>query len=295
MHIANYIKYLQYERNVSKHTLIAYKNDLHQFESFIQTDSGCFVLHNIDSTDIRRWTLSMMSDKMNPNSVARKISTLNSFYKYCMRHDVIDHNPAAHVILPKKPKRLPSFLKKDELNNLFEEKPYANDFRALRDDLILEMLSGLGIRRAELTNIKDSDIDFGNRTVKILGKRNKQRIVPAYEGILNKTREYILSRDETFLNPTNHLFLTNKGKPIYDKFVYLLTKKRIAEVSTLEKRGPHVLRHTYATLLLNEGADLEIIRELLGHSSLASTQVYTHSSYEELKKAYQKAHPRMKE
>ena len=294
MHIANYITYLQYEKGVSKHTLTAYKNDLHQFELFIQADAGSFVLENIDTSDIRRWTLHMMSNKMNPTSVARKISTLNSFYKYCMRHEIVEVNPAASVILPKKSKRLPSFLKKEEIENLFSEENNATDFRSLRDDLILEMLVGLGLRRSELVNLKLNDIDYGNRTVKILGKRNKERIIPAYEKILVKTKIYIKSRDESFPEKETALFLTNKGKPIYDKFVYLLTKKYIAEVSTLKKRSPHVLRHTYATLLLNEGADLEIIRELLGHSSLASTQVYTHNSFEQLKRAYKEAHPRMK-
>lgn len=294
MHIANYLKYLQYERGVSKHTLTAYKSDLCQFESFIQTDAGRFALHDIDLSDVRRWILSMMSNKISPTSIARKISSLNSFFVYCLRHGIIQTNPATGVVLPKKPKRLPSFLKKDEIEALFAFKKSADDFQSLRDDLILEMLVGLGLRRAELVELKDLDIDYSNKVIKVLGKRNKERIIPAYRKILDKTKIYINARKQEFPESEKTLFLTNRGKPIYDKFVYILVKKRIGEVSTLDKKSPHVLRHTYATLLLNEGADLEILRELLGHSSLASTQVYTHSTFAELQKAYSNAHPRMK-
>lgn len=294
MYINDYLKYLQYEKGVSPHTLIAYKNDLHQFETFIQSDAGSFVLKNLDNSDVRRWILSLMSDKLNPSSIARKISSLNSFFEYCLRHDILKKNPTQGVILPKKAKRLPSFLKKDELDKMFQFESLADDFASLRDDLILEMLVGLGLRRAELINLKVNDIDYSNKTVKVLGKRNKERIIPAYKKILDKTRMYINVRNDSFPGEKKTFFLTNKGKPIYAKFVYLLVKRRIGEVSTLDKRSPHVLRHTYATLLLNEGAELEILRELLGHSSLASTQVYTHSTFEELRKAYSNTHPRMK-
>lgn len=294
MHIENYLNYLQYEKGVSSHTLIAYKTDLHQFDTFIQTDAGSFVLKNLDNSDVRRWILSMMSNKINPSSIARKISSLNSFFEYCLRHDILKKNPTTGVILPKKAKRLPSFLKKDDLEKMFEFEESADDFESLRDDLILEMLVGLGLRRAELIALKDSDIDYSNNVVKVLGKRNKERIIPAYRKLIDKTKVYIAIRNKTHPSAENFLFLTNKGKPIYAKFVYLLVKRRIGEVSSLEKRSPHVLRHTYATLLLNEGADLEILRELLGHSSLASTQIYTHSTFEELRKAYSETHPRMK-
>lgn len=294
MHIEKYLDYLQYEKGVSPHTHIAYKTDLHQFETFVQNDAGSFVLQNLDSSDIRRWILSMMTGKISPNSIARKISSLNSFFVYCLRHDILSKNPASAVVLPKKAKRLPSFLKKDELEKMFQHEDSADDFESLRDDLILEILIGLGIRRSELIGLKDTDIDYSNKVIKVLGKRNKERIIPAYRKLLDKTKAYIAIRNKTFPHNENYLFLTNKGKPIYAKFVYLLVKRRIGEVSTLDKRSPHVLRHSYATLLLNEGADLEILRELLGHSSLASTQVYTHSTFEELRKAYSETHPRMK-
>lgn len=294
MHIDNYLKYLQYEKGVSPHTLIAYKNDLHQFERFIQTDVGSFVLKNLDSSDVRRWILSMMTTKINPTSIARKVSSLNSFFDYCLRHEILKKNPTTGIILPKKAKRLPSFLKKEELDKMFEFENSADDFSSLRDDLILEMLIGLGLRRSELISLKANNIDNFNKVIKVVGKRNKERIIPAYQKILDKVKIYRAVRDESFPSAEDSLFLTNKGKPIYAKFVYLLVRRRIGEISTLEKRGPHVLRHTYATLLLNAGADLEILRELLGHSSLASTQVYTHSTFEELRKAYSETHPRMK-
>ncbi len=295
MHIENYLKYLQYERGVSPHTLTAYRNDLHRFKDFVTADAGRFVLKNLDLSDIRRWVLTMMSEKKTPSTIARKISSLNSFFDYCLRHDVLDKNPAQNVVLPKQPKRLPSFLKKNELDRLFKGEEEIQDFETARDDLILEMLIGLGLRRAELISLRDNDIDYGNKVVKVLGKRNKERIVPAYSKILEKTKVYLAFRDKTFPCGVEAFFLTNKGKPLYDKFVYLLVRRRIGEISTLEKRSPHVLRHTYATLLLNAGADIEILRELLGHSSLASTQVYTHSTFEELKKAYLATHPRMKQ
>lgn len=293
MTVGNYLTYLEIEKGVSKHTLIAYNTDLHQFEEFILTDAGSFVLQNLDSTDVRRWILSLMSKKISPSSVARKISSLNSYFNYCLRHDIIKSNPATGVILPKKGKRLPSFLRKEELDALFSNEKSADDYPSLRDDLILEMLAGLGLRRSELVNLTDRNIDFANKIIKVLGKRNKERIIPVYPKMLDKIKIYINMRESTFPNSEKSFFLTNRGKPIYDKFVYLLTKQRIGEVSTIEKKSPHTLRHTYATLMLNEGAELEVLRELLGHSSLAATQIYTHSSFEELKKAYGKAHPRM--
>lgn len=294
MTVGNYLTYLEIEKGVSKHTLIAYNTDLHQFEEFILTDAGSFVLQNLDYTDVRRWILSLMTKKISPSSVARKISSLNSYFNYCLRHDTIKSNPTTGVILPKKGKRLPSFLKKEELNALFSAENSADDYPSLRDDLILEMLAGLGLRRSELVGLSDQNIDFGNKIIKVIGKRNKARIIPIYPKMLDKIKIYINMREATFPNSEKTFFLTNRGKPIYDKFVYLLTKQRIGEVSTIEKKSPHTLRHTYATLMLNEGAELEVIRELLGHSSLAATQIYTHSSFEELKKAYSKAHPRMK-
>ena len=291
--ITAFLKYLQYEKGVSPHTLTAYKTDLYQFEDFILTDAGSFVPSHLDNSDVRRWILSMMADKKSPTTVARKISSLNTFFLYCLRHKVIKSNPAKGVMLPKKSKRLPSFLKKEEVEMLFSQEDSADDFASIRDDLILEMLIGLGIRRAELCSLKLNSIDFSNRTIKVLGKRNKERIIPAYEKLMTKITQYLEIRDKTFPNSENSLFLTNKGKLIYEKFVYLLVKRRIEEVSTIKQKSPHTLRHSYATLLLNEGADLEILRELLGHSSLASTQVYTHSTFEELRKSYNTAHPRM--
>lgn len=294
MHIDNYLQFLQYEKGVSPHTLTAYDNDLHQFKTFVTTDAGSFVLKNLDSSDIRRWILQMLSEKKSPTTIARKISSLNSFFEYCLRHGILTKNPTTGTIVPKKAKRIPSFLKKDELAKMFKDEDASDDFASFRDDLILELLVGLGLRRSELTELDISDIDYSNRVVKVLGKRNKERIVPAYQKLLDKCEKYIAIRNKTFPQAEKKLLLTNKGKPIYAKFVYLLVRRRIEEVSTISKKSPHTLRHTYATLLLNEGADLEILRELLGHSSLASTQVYTHSTFEELRKAYSEAHPRMK-
>lgn len=293
MTIGNYLTYLEVEKGASKHTLTAYNTDLHQFESFILTDAGSFVLKNLDSSDVRRWILSLMTNKISPSSIARKISSLNSYFNYCLKHSIIKSNPATGVILPKKTKRLPSFLKKEELNALFSNETSADDYPSLRDDLILEMLAGLGIRRSELVNLTDNGIDFANKSIKVLGKRNKERIIPVYPKMLKKIATYINMREATFPNAEKVFFLTNKGKPIYDKFVYLLTKQRIGDVSTIEKKSPHTLRHTYATLMLNEGAELEILRELLGHTNLAATQVYTHNTFSQLKKAYSDAHPRM--
>ncbi len=293
-HIDKYLKYIQYEKGVSKHTFTAYNNDLYQFVNFITDNTGCFVVQNIDNSDIRRWILYLMTNKVNPNSIARKISSLNSFFKYCVRHDILKTNPAQYVVLPKKAKRLPTFLQKQEVENLFSQDKKADNFKDIRDDLVLEMLVGLGIRRAELVGLRDNSIDYYNKTIKVLGKRNKERIIPAYDILIDKCEKYSMLREIEFPGHKGEYFLTDKGKPIYDKFVYLLVKRRIGEVSTMDKKSPHVMRHTYATLMLNEGADLEILRELLGHSSLAATQVYTHNTIEELKKTYKNAHPRMK-
>ena len=288
----SFINYLKYEKRCSPHTVTAYKNDLDQFVQFCTTVVGEFHVKEIDSKHVRSWIVSLMENNTAPRSVSRKVTSVKVFFKYLMKEQVVNNNPAINLPLPKVRKKLPFFLEENNLHHLLDDGFFPDDFRGVRDKLIVSLLYGTGIRLAELLQLKDSDIYTKEYLIKVLGKRQKERIIPYPRSINKLFFQYIELRNETIGFAPERLLVTGKGKPVYEKLIYRVVKSNLEKVTSLEKKSPHVLRHTYATHLLNKGADLNAVKELLGHANLAATQVYTHTTFEKLHDIYKQAHPR---
>lgn len=292
-----FLDYLRYERNYSECTLKAYGKDLGEFERYVvesaEYESGSFDPKVIDADMVRNWIVSLLDRKISPRSVNRKLSSLKSYFKYLMKRGVISANPLRLVTGPKMKKPLPSFVRDEAMEQLLDEKQENESFENVRDRLILEMLYDTGMRRSELVGIRNADIDFEAMQLRVTGKRNKQRLIPFAEGLKKKMDAYIEMRRRE-VGADGEWFLVRKdGKAVSAAMVYKTVHKQLSEIPTLAKRSPHVLRHSFATSMLNNGAELTAVKELLGHSSLASTSVYTHTTFEELKKVYH-AHPRAK-
>ena len=288
----SFLNYLKYEKRYSAHTLTAYENDLGQFVLYSIEMSGDFNVKNVNSKFIRDWVVALMEAGLSARSVNRKVSTLKSFFKYLQKEEVVEENPVLHIPMPKIRKKLPNFVEEENLGHLLDDGFFEEGFEGNRDKLIIALLYGTGIRLAELLNLKDKDMNKKEYLIKVLGKRNKERIIP-YPRPLNKIIEdYQSVRDKKFPLADGHLILTDKGEPAYAKLIYRAVKSNLEKVTTLEKKSPHVLRHTYATHLLNRGADLNAVKELLGHANLAATQVYTHTTFEKLQSVYKQTHPR---
>ena len=288
----SFINYLKYEKRCSSHTVIAYKNDLDQFEQFCTEMVGEFNVKKVDAKLVRSWIVLLMENELSARSVNRKITTIKSFFKYLMKEQIVESNPATYLALPKIRKKLPNFVEENNLQHLLDDGFFENDFIGIRDKLVITLLYGTGIRLAELLLLKDSDFDKKMCFIKVLGKRKKERIIP-YPASINSLLElYINIRNTTVGFKTEKLLVTEDGKPAYEKLIYRVVTNNLAKVTLLEKKSPHVLRHSYATHLLNKGADLNAVKELLGHSNLAATQVYTHTSFERLHDIYKQAHPR---
>ena len=240
---------------------------------------------------IRSWLVNLMEQKINPRSVNRKLTTLKSFYRYLLREGVLEENPMRRITSPKNSKRLPVFVEKDKMEMLFEQIDFGEGYPGLRDKLILEMFYVTGMRLSELVNLKETDIDFHYDTIKVLGKRNKERLIPFSNKFELLLKSYLDEKRNSF-GDTNDLFLTDKGRLIYSKMIYRTVIKHLGKVTTLGKKSPHVLRHSFATHLLNNGAELNAVKELLGHANLSATQVYTHNTIDKLKRIYKQAHPK---
>ncbi len=291
----SFLNYLQFERRYSPHTILAYETDLKQFSVYLEAVYGVEDSIKTEFFHVRSWIVELMSQNVSARSINRKLSTLKSYFKYLQLRELIDVSPMQKVIAPKPGKKLPVFLNSKQTDFLADQIEFEDSFEGKRDQLILEVFYATGMRRAELINLKLSDIDFKANRLTVLGKGNKERIIPFGEPLKRTIFSYIEQRKSSFPNnTTNNLLLTNKGEPVYPKLVYNTVKKYLSQVTTLEKRSPHVLRHTFATHLMDKGADLNAVKELLGHSSLAATQVYTHNSIEKLKSAYKQAHPKAK-
>lgn len=288
----SFINFLRYEKRYSPHTIIAYENDLDQFVEFITKLVGDFVVGDVGIKDVRLWVVDLMEDGKSPRSVNRKVTAVKTFYNYLLREEIVSDNPALHVPLPKIRKKLPNFVAEKNLNYLLDNNLFEEDFRGRRDKLIVALFYGTGIRLAELIGLKVSDFDTSAYLVKVLGKRNKERLIPYPKEINKLLEDYICVRDAEIGCSTEFLFVTEKGKHVYEKLVYRVVNNSLAKVTSLEKKSPHVLRHTYATHLLNNGAELNAVKELLGHSNLAATQIYTHTTFEKLQESYKQAHPR---
>ena len=292
MFIERFTNYLQYEKRFSAHTLSAYLKDLHQFQSFLALSDTDFL--SAKHHDVRSWIVEMLDNSKEPRSIHRKLSSLRTFYKFLQREMIIELNPTLNVKAPKVPKRLPVFVDEKPLNGLLDStETFIDDFEGLRDKLVMEILFGTGMRLAELVTLKSSDVDIYEQTIRIFGKRSKERIVPINRTLIELIKKYNSTREnKNFENFSQSLIVTSEGKPAYSKLIYRIVNKYLGQISTHTKTSPHVLRHSFATSLLNKGADLNAIKELLGHASLAATQVYTHNSVERLKTIYKQAHPK---
>jgi integrase/recombinase XerC len=288
----SFINYLKYEKRFSSHTVVAYKNDLDQFVQYCAAVVGEFVVKRVDAKLIRSWVVYLMEQELSPRSVNRKVSTLKSFFKFLMKEQMVENNPAINLPLPKIRKKLPNFVEENNLHHLLDDGFFSDDFSGVRDNLIINLLYGTGIRLSELLQLKETDINTKEYLIRVLGKRKKERVIPYPKGINNLFEQYVKLRNEQVKTSSSILLVTKKGKPVYEKLIYRIVKNNLSKVTSLEKRSPHVLRHTYATHLLNKGADLNAVKELLGHSNLAATQVYTHTTFEQLQGVYKQAHPR---
>lgn len=279
-----FLDHLSIERRLSPHTITSYSTDLEQFIAFIEPRG----LLEVQAMDVRKWLISLSDDTIQNRSINRKLATLRTFYKYLLRSGKVTENPMTSIRMVKTTKKLPHFVRESEMENLVENRKIASDFSEARDELILFLLYGTGIRLAELISLQNSQVNLVAKTIRVIGKRNKERVIPVPQLLI----ELIQAYRGFCIFENSHLLLTDKGDPLYPMFVQRLVKKNLGEFSQLEKLSPHVLRHTYATHLLNRGADLNAIKELLGHANLAATQVYTHNSMEKMKAIYLQAHPK---
>lgn len=288
-----FLKYLRFEKRFSENTIKSYQNDLSQFSDFIKVNFKDIEIHTVKENSIRAWIVKLMEEGFSTLTVNRKISTLKTFFKFLMREGYIEINPMDKVITPKNAKKLPTFIEEKQINNLLDEFAFGSDFKGIRNKTIIEMFYNTGMRLTELINLTNRSIDFNKKTIKVLGKRNKERILPIHPSFITSLNNYAEIRKKEFEGlEHDFFFVTDKGNKLYEKFVYRIVSKYLNLVTTIEKKSPHTLRHTFATHLLNRGADLNAIKELLGHANLAATQVYTHNTFEKLKTIYKQAHPR---
>jgi len=288
---AEFLKYLQFEKRYSKNTVTSYQNDLQQFVVFCEVNLGSFEPNTITERHVRSWIVDLSKSNISPRSINRKITTLRVFFKFLKRLDLVKLNPIEKFSRLKQKKDLPWFVDETAMERLFSEFDFGDDYEGGRDKMIVELFYATGIRLSELINIKVQDFDFSKSGIKVLGKRNKERIVPLYETIKDNLVRYISIRNEQCFD-SEYLFLTAKGRKVYEKLVYRLVNTSLGQVTTMDKKSPHVLRHTFATHMLNNGADLNSVKELLGHANLSATQIYTHNTFEKLRNIYKQAHPR---
>jgi integrase/recombinase XerC len=291
--IQPFLDYLKFEKRYSQHTIVSYQNDIEQFFQFLISQFDAPGLKDIRATFIRSWLAEMRAEKISPKTLNRKISSLKSFFKNQVKLGVIAQTPMTTIVSPKMNKRLPSFVAQHEMENLRSNVEFPATWKGRTDELVLNIFYNTGMRLSELVNLKESSIDASNSQLKVLGKGNKERIIPVSVDLINQITDYTREKRKIYeTNDLDVLFLNEKGKPLYAKYVYLIVRKNLSQVTTLQKKSPHVLRHTFATHLTNNGADLNAVKELLGHSSLAATQVYTHNTIDKLKDIYKKAHPK---
>lgn len=299
--VEQFIQYLRYERNYSSHTVLAYRKDLEQFSLFLTDEYGVDDLSRADADMIRFWLLRLMEEGLSARSVNRKLSSLKSFWRYLLAKGLAKENPCRKLLSPKVHKSLPSFLKKEEMESLLDdvsENEDISEFVAKRNRLVIEMLLQTGMRRSELMGLALSDVDMSSCLLRVKGKRDKQRLIPFGPMLQSMIQDYLDSRAqwqsqcEDLYDFSDCLFVRENGKPLYPQLVYRLVHDKLSQCSSLAKKSPHVLRHSFATTLLNNGAQLNAVKELLGHANLSATEVYTHTTFEELKQVYKQAHPR---
>ncbi len=290
--IQDFLNYIQHEKRYSLHTLESYKNDLLQFQAFVSTNGTSNEVSAANHLDIRSWMVSLMQDGISPRSINRKVSALKSFYKFLLRKGELKKNPLAKVQTPKMSKRLPVFVEQPNMERLLSQIEFPEGVEGQQDKLIIELLYGTGIRRSELIGLKHTDLDAYQSQIKVLGKGNKERIIPVHSNLIQSIKQFLSSKSEAGEEAGIFLFTDENGKQISASRVYNTVKKYLSLITTINKKSPHVLRHSFATHLMNNGADINAVKELLGHSSLAATQVYTHNTIDRLKEIYKQAHPK---
>jgi len=294
MHQDSFINYLQYERRFSPHTIQAYRKDLEQFFDFLKDKTGEEAdIGRVRHTHVRSWVVELLTLDRSPRTINRKLSTLKTYFRFLRRQGVVEHNPMRQVAAPKVGKRLPAHVQPGELERLFEQVAFGDDYSGRRDRLLLELLYATGMRRAELIGLRIDQIDRSSGLLRVMGKGKKERIVPISRTLQEQLDDFLQLRRETFPDTAHpQLLLTDAGAPLYPKLVYNTVHRYLSLVTTVEQRSPHTLRHSFATHLSDNGADLNAIKALLGHANLAATQIYTHNSIEKLKRVYRQAHPK---
>jgi len=291
--IQPFVDYLKFEKRYSEHTVRSYHDDLLSFLSYLKEQYGDISENEVSASVVRSWLAFLKSAKKSSRSINRKISVLKSFFKYQLRTGRLENTPMTNIVSPKINKRLPVFVEQKDMGTLLGHVEFPETWNGQTEKLFIVILYNTGIRVSELVNIKESHIDFGNQSIKVLGKGNKERVIPISPEMAFQVKDYCDKKRKQFDKfDDTYLLVNNKGKKLYSKYVYLVVRKYLGEVTTVNKKSPHVLRHTFATHLTNNGAELNSVKELLGHSSLAATQVYTHNTIEKLKEVYKKAHPK---
>lgn len=293
MDIHSFIQYLQFEKRYSAHTITAYGNDLKQFSSFLHTTFEISDLSAVRHTQIRSWLVSLMESGTGSRSINRKISTLKTYYKFLLRTGKVKKDPMRKVQSPKISTRLPVFVEEKNISEFLKGFDFGNELEGIRNRLIIELFYSTGMRLSELVNLKNDSVHFQNSTIKVLGKGNKERLIPFHREVMVLLKEYMAERDKKYPSlPHSYLFVTDKGDRVYPRLVYRIINHYLQIFTTVDKKSPHVLRHTFATHLLNHGAEINAIKELLGHANLSATQIYTHNTIEKLKNIYKQAHPK---
>ena len=298
--IEDFLNYLTHERAYSLHTVISYGNDLREFEAYLANTENVLKVQDADANLVRGWAMTLMAEGRSATTVNRKLSALRTFYKYLLKKEVVVVSPMQSVCGPKKKKPLPQFVRESDMERLLDDTLTDDSWQGRREYVIIQLFYETGIRLSELVGLNVGDVNFARKTIKVTGKRSKQRIIPIGDGLAQSLKAYIeacpvlpCEEEVPFIaKPSSPLFTTDKGARVYPAWVYRLVRKNLSQVVTIKKRSPHVLRHTFATAMLNGDAELEAVKELMGHESVSTTQIYTHTTFEELKKAYSKAHPR---
>lgn len=291
--IQQFLNYLSFQKRYSRHTILSYQTDLTAFFDFLQITFGIIPLADIKASFVRSWLANMKESGISSKTIKRKISSLKSFFKYQLKQETITATPMASIISPKTGKRLPQYVEQKDINTLFRHVAFPDTWQGQTDRLVMEILYNTGMRRAELTNLKEAQIDSYTNSIKVLGKGNKERIIPVSGELMLTIRHYIAEKRSVLETYDSNILLVNaKGKRLSTDYVYRAVKKCLTLVTTIEKKSPHMLRHSFATHLMNNGADINAVKELLGHSSLAATQIYTHNTIEKLKDIHKKAHPK---
>lgn len=290
-HLSAFQDHLTYEKKYSGHTIVSYKTDLDQFFTFLGYPEEQFPIAEVNYQQIRTWVMTLMDSGLSAKSINRKLSTLKSFFKYLQKHEVIEVNPMSRISGPKVPKRLPEFVDESSMDHLLDGTVFDGSFKGMTDRLMIDLLYQAGLRRSELAMLREQDLDIANATIKVLGKRNKERMIPVSVGLMRNLEAYLqVKQDRKITNPM--LLVNEKGNSLSEAYIYRAVRTYLGSVTTLSKKSPHVLRHTFATHLLDNGADINAVKDLLGHASLSATQVYTHNTIDKLKKSYKQAHPR---